>query len=129
MDSPTRVSRSRFGSHLSWSRKDRSNPGIDWVPVSATAGVTAKVAGVVLQRQECVFQPGLADLFEALIIVSAAAHSIEILRNNRVIGMRQRKPIERLVAVITRSCSHSQPDKMIYSVVSVLLPSPAARPQ
>src|SRR5690348_324314 len=86
---------------------------------SATAGVTG-TADTALQRRKCVFKPGLADLFEPLIIGSATAHPIEMLRDNRVIGLRQRKPIERLVAIITGSCSHSQSNKMIYSVVSVL---------
>jgi hypothetical protein len=65
-------------------------------------------------------KPRLADLFEPLIIGSASAHPIEILRDNRVVGIWQREPMKRLVAVITRSCSHTQPNKMIYSVVSVL---------
>src|SRR6476659_3339034 len=85
----------------------------------ATAGVTA-TADTALQRRKCVLHPGLADLFEPLIIGSATAHPIEILRDNRVVDLRQRKPIERLVAVLTRSCSHPQPNKMIYSVVSEL---------
>src|SRR6478736_8961002 len=85
----------------------------------ATAGVTG-TADSALQSGKCVLHPGLADLFEPLIIGSATAHPIEILRNNGMIGLWQRKPIERLVAVITRSCSHPQPNKMIYSVVSEL---------
>jgi hypothetical protein len=86
---------------------------------NATAGV-AGTADTALQRRKCVLKPGLADLFEPLIIGSATAHPIEILRYNRVVGIRQLKPIERLVAVITRSCSHPQAHKMIYSVVSEL---------
>src|SRR6478752_7384283 len=85
----------------------------------ATAGVTG-TADAALQRGKSMFHPGLADLFEPLIVSSATAHPIEILRNNGMIGLRQRKPIERLVAVITRSRSHPQAHKMIYSVVSEL---------
>src|SRR4029077_5825854 len=85
----------------------------------ATAGVTA-TADTALQCRKCVLKPGLADLFEPLIIRCAPAHSIESVRDNRVVGIWQRKTIERLVAVITRSCSHPQPNKMIYSVVSEL---------
>ena len=85
----------------------------------ATAGVTGP-ANSALQGRKCVLKPRLADLLEPLIIGSATAHSIEILRDNRVVGLGQRKPIERLIAVITRSCSHPQPDKVIYGVVSVL---------
>src|SRR6476619_5392566 len=86
---------------------------------SATAGVTG-AADSAFQRCTCVLKPGLADLFEPLIIGSATAHSVEILRDNRVVDLRQRKPIERLIAVITRSRSHPQAHKMIYSVVSEL---------
>src|SRR6478752_9556078 len=85
----------------------------------ATAGVTG-TADAALQRGKSMFHPGLADLFEPLIVSSATAHPIEILRDNGMIGLRQRKPIERLVAVITRSCSHSQSNEVIYGVVSVL---------
>jgi len=86
---------------------------------SATAGVTG-AADSAFQRRKCMLKPGLADLFEPLIIGSATAHSIEILRDNRVVDLRQRKPIEGLVAVVTRSRSYPQPNKMIYSVVSEL---------
>ena len=85
----------------------------------ATAGVTG-AADSAFQCCKYVLKPGLADLFEPLIIGSATAHPIEILRDNRVVDLRQCKPIERLVTVITRSCSHPQPNKMIYSVVSEL---------
>jgi len=85
----------------------------------ATAGGTS-AADTAFQRRKCVLKPGLADLFEPLVIGSATAHPIEILRNNRVVGIWQLKPIEGLVAVITRSCSHPQPNKMVYSVVSEL---------
>ena len=44
------------------------------------------------------------------LLLVAAAHPIQILRNNRMIGLRQRKPVERLVAVVARGRSHSQPD-------------------
>src|SRR6478752_9673892 len=86
---------------------------------SATTGVTG-TADSALQGRKCVLHPRLPDLFEPLIIRSATAHPIKILRDNGMIGLRQRKPIERLVAVITGSCSQPQPNKMIYSVVPVL---------
>ena len=53
---------------------------------NATAGVTG-TADTALQRRKCVLKPGLADLFEPLIIGSATAHPIEILRDNRVVGI------------------------------------------
>src|SRR5437762_846490 len=37
--------------------------------------------------------PGLADLLELLSIVSAATHSVNILRNKRMVAVRQGKPI------------------------------------
>ena len=67
------------------------------------------------------FQPRLADLFEALVVIGAAAHAIEILRNHRVIGLWQCEPVEGLDPVITGSGCHAQPDKMIYGIISELL--------
>ena len=87
----------------------------------APTGVAAKAAGVVLQCQEGVFPPGLADLFEAIIVIRPGAHSIQVLRNERVIGVLQCEPVQRLVAVVTGSRSHTQSDKMIHSVVAALL--------
>jgi hypothetical protein len=62
----------------------------------------------------------LADLLEAIVVVSAAAHSIKVLRNEWVIGLRQCKPVQRLIAVVTGGRSHSQADKMINRIVSPL---------
>jgi len=62
----------------------------------------------------------LADLFDVVVVIRPATHSIQVLRNERVIGLRQRKPIKRLVAVVTGSRSHTQADKMIHSVVAAL---------
>ncbi|PYJ14574.1 MAG: hypothetical protein DME94_08915 [Verrucomicrobia bacterium] len=52
------------------------------------AGVTTKAAGVVFQCQKGVLAPGLSDLFEALVVVRAAAHPIQVLRNERMIRVR-----------------------------------------
>ena len=60
------------------------------------------------------FQPRLADLFEAVIVTGSAAHSIKVLRNNGMVGLRQCKPMQWLVAVITGSGSHSQPNKSFH---------------
>ena len=54
--------------------------------------------------------PGLADLFEALGVICATAHAIKVLRNKRMIGLRQREPIDRLVAIVTRVRAYSQPN-------------------
>jgi hypothetical protein len=52
------------------------------------------------------FHPGLADLFEAFGVIGSTAHSIKILRNHWVIGTWQRKPVDWLVAIVTRVCSY-----------------------
>src|ERR1700682_5592439 len=75
---------------------------------SATTGVATKAASVVFQSEERMLQPRLSDLFKPIVVGRSAAHPIEILRNDRMVGIWQRKPIERLVAVITRGCAHSQ---------------------
>jgi hypothetical protein len=67
--------------------------------------VAAKIANVVFQCCERVFHRGLTNLFEAFVIGRAAAHSVKILWNDRVIVIWQCKPIERLVAVVTGICS------------------------
>src|SRR5437867_2493871 len=75
----------------------------------ATSGVAAETTIVALQCEECVFHPGVADLFKALVIIGAAAHPIKILRNDRMIGtIRQCKPIDWLVAIVTGSSCHRE---------------------
>src|SRR6266446_4776442 len=74
----------------------------------ATRSVATKAASVVFQGKKCVFQPGLADLLEAIIVISSATHSIEILRNDRVVYLWQLKPIERLIAIIAGGRSYTQ---------------------
>ncbi|PYJ48684.1 MAG: hypothetical protein DME87_11605 [Verrucomicrobia bacterium] len=65
------------------------------------------------------FQPGLANLLEALDVVSSAAHSIEVLRNDRMIVIRQCKPMQWLLPVVTGGRSHPQADKA--SITATLL--------
>ena len=55
--------------------------------VRAADAVTAKAADVLCQCGEGMFEPGLANLFEAFVVVGSAAHSIEILRNDRMVGI------------------------------------------
>src|SRR5919197_849540 len=64
------------------------------------------------------FQPGLPDLFKAVVVIGAAAHPIKVLRNNGMIDLRQCKPVERLITVVTRSRSNSQSDEV--SIAPVL---------
>src|ERR1041384_7480427 len=63
-------------------------------------------------------KPGLTDLLEPIVIGRTAAHPIEILRNDRVIGLGQAKPIERLIAVIARGRTYCKAD--LRSVTSEL---------
>ena len=77
---------------------------------TATTGITANVAGVIFQSEERMFKPGLANLFKPLGIICPAAHPIKVLRNDWVIGIWQLKPIDGLVAIITRSCRDSETD-------------------
>ena len=53
----------------------------------AAAGVTC-TADCAFQRQKRMFHPRLADLFEPLGVICAPAHAIEILWNDRMIGLR-----------------------------------------
>src|SRR5215216_2182986 len=75
----------------------------------ATTGVTS-TADEVFQCEERVLTPGLAYLFEARGVIGASAHPVKILRNKRVIGLRQLKPINWLVAIVARICSYCQPN-------------------
>src|SRR5216117_545895 len=74
----------------------------------APTGIAPEVTNVAFQRKKRVFHPGVADLFEALVVIGATAHAIKVLRNDRVISTRQLKPIHWLVAVVTRVCSRCQ---------------------
>ena len=73
----------------------------------AIAGVT-RAANTFFQRFKGMFPPRLANLFEAIVVKCAAAHPVEILRNVWVIGIWQRKPVDRLVAIVTGVCSYRQ---------------------
>src|SRR5438046_10363440 len=73
----------------------------------AISGVTRAADGV-FQCKKRVFHPGVADLFKAVVVKGPNAHSIKILRNDRVISIRQCKPIHWLVPIVTRVCSRCQ---------------------
>ena len=75
------------------------------------ADTVAAVATIVVsQRRESVLEPGLADLLKLIVVVGAATHSIQILWNDRVIVVRQLKPIEIDGSSIARSRSHPETD-------------------
>src|SRR5688572_10452572 len=50
--------------------------------------LASKTANVILQCRERVLYARLSDLFEAFVVRRASAHSIEVLRNHRVIVAR-----------------------------------------
>src|SRR6266496_2982750 len=57
------------------------------------------------------FQPGLANLLEPLVVADSTAHAIEVLRNDGMIVIGQSKPMQWLFSVITGSRSHPEADK------------------
>ena len=65
------------------------------------------------------FQPGLANLLEPVVIAGSAAHSIQVLWDDRMIVIRQCKPIASLLSRCYRNRSHRQADKV--SITSKLL--------
>src|SRR5260370_29136915 len=73
----------------------------------ATTGVTGAANGI-FQCLKGMFHPRVADLFEAFEVICAAAHSVKILWDERMIGIWQRKPIDWLVTIVTRVCSYCQ---------------------
>lgn len=73
-------------------------------------GGAAIVTIVKLICGEGVLHPGLADLFEAIIIVSPTAHPIEVLRDNRMIGVGYGKKVHGLIAVVARSRANAKAD-------------------
>jgi hypothetical protein len=63
--------------------------------------------------------PGLADLLKALAVARSTAHSIEIVWNDRVIGLWHRKKIHRHVSRVARGRANAQAN--LGSVASKLL--------
>ena len=55
--------------------------------------VTSKAARVGRCCRKRVLTPGLADLFEPLVVRGAAAHPVKILRNKRMTIVWQGKPL------------------------------------
>jgi hypothetical protein len=70
----------------------------------------AKAASVLLQSGERVLQPGLANLLKAIVVRRSTAHAVEVLRNDRMVGIRQLKPIQFHISVIAGSRCHAQAD-------------------
>src|ERR1044072_2364087 len=69
--------------------------------------VTCSANGV-FQCKERMLQPGLPDLFKAFGVVCSSSHSIEILWDDGMVGIRQLQPIQWLIAVVTRRRSYRE---------------------
>ena len=61
--------------------------------MAAAYTIAPKAAGVGRCRCECMLTPRLAKLLECLSVISAATHSVNILRNKGMVAVRQGKPI------------------------------------
>src|SRR5262245_52942958 len=75
----------------------------------AATGITS-AAHTLFQCLEGMFHPRLTNLFEALLIILAPAHSIKVLWDDRVIRIWQLKPVDWLVAIVAGVCSDGQAD-------------------
>jgi hypothetical protein len=82
--------------------------------------VTAITTEVVCQSGERMLARGLANLLKPLIVSDAATHAIEILRDNRVIVVRQRKPIQIHGSSVAGFRSDRQADLSPHSIVKLL---------
>src|SRR6266480_1112262 len=100
----------RTESTLAIIQAGRVRIGASRTEMRAADAVTAIATVVVSQRGEGMLEPGLTNLFKALGVIGAATHSIQILWNDRVIVVRQLKPIEIDGSSIARSRSHPETD-------------------
>src|SRR6476660_6930239 len=73
-----------------------------------TYTIASKEARVGGCRCKCMLTPRLADLFEALVVRGAATHPVKVLRNKRMIVVRQSKPIHVDSPLITRISPQSE---------------------
>ena len=64
------------------------------------------------------FTPGLAELFEPLVVSGAATHSVKILRNKRMVIAPQRKPIHVDGSFVARISSQRDSDAAVDRTIS-----------
>src|SRR4029453_3675614 len=76
--------------------------------------IASKTAGVCRCRREGMLTPGLADLLEAVVVSGAAAHSVNILRNKGMVGVRQGKPIDVFRPFVAGVGSQRNPHPAVY---------------
>src|SRR5262245_28002139 len=86
----------------------------------AAYSVAAEAAGVGRCSCKRVFAPGLPELFEFLGVVRATAHSINVLRNERMVVTRQSDPIDVYCAFVTGVSSQSEANETVDRTVFVL---------
>src|SRR5215472_5494545 len=75
--------------------------------------VASKTARVRRCYSKCMLTPGLPDLLELLSVVSAAAHSVNILRNKRMIAVGKAKPVHIYRPLVASISSQSEPHPAI----------------
>src|SRR4026209_1333759 len=75
--------------------------------------VASKLTRVCRCRCKGVLTPGLAELFAALSGISAATHSVKILRNKRMVIAWQCKPIHVDSPFVTGISSQSEANAVI----------------
>src|SRR5436189_6298281 len=63
----------------------------------------ACAADELFQCEKRMFHPRLPNLFEALGVVGAAAHTVKILCKDRAISVRERTPVDWPVDVVDRT--------------------------
>src|SRR4029077_7269939 len=78
--------------------------------MGAAYTVASETAPVRRCRRKCVLTPGLADLFEPLVVTGPATHPVNILRNKWMVAVRQGKPIHVDRPFVTRISSQSEAD-------------------
>src|SRR5439155_9047299 len=72
--------------------------------------VASEVARVGRCRRKRVLTPGLADLFEPIVVGGAATHPVKILGNKRMVIARQLEPTHVLDPFVTGIGSQSEAD-------------------
>ncbi|PYJ08913.1 MAG: hypothetical protein DMF06_11660 [Verrucomicrobia bacterium] len=73
--------------------------------------ITARLALEAVADLVCsegMLDPGLSNLLKALVVPRSTAHSIEVVRDNGMVGRRQRGKIHDLVSGIAASRAYAQ---------------------
>src|SRR6266540_4300400 len=76
----------------------------------AAYAVASETARVGRCRRKRVLTPGLAELFESVVVSGAATHAVKILRNEGMVIVRQLNPSHVLGPFVTRVSPQSEAD-------------------